>query len=254
MRRSACLQLRRGRQVVHLVQGAGEAVEQRHGVGVAAGFPRRDRDDNPGVTEERKREPVRTVGDSEKPKLGSHKSPGRRRPPVVSDPVEEAVAVVHHGSDGAEDGGVAHQTGRQYKVSTASAADKPEVQFWKVGGLGFSGDSRHLTTGESVVSRRSLFFLSVILQRCGHIRRENDPLIYSFTITPLVGVDVTSWLQGEETSRSNGVRSLHLSATHSGVAEIPNADSSLKQSDTLACFSATQHDSGLLFHSASWWG
>lgn len=39
-----------GGQVVHLVQGAGEAVEQRHSVGVKAGFPRCDRDDNPEVS------------------------------------------------------------------------------------------------------------------------------------------------------------------------------------------------------------
>lgn len=32
-------QLGCGGQVVHLVQGAGEAVEQRHGISVAAGFP-----------------------------------------------------------------------------------------------------------------------------------------------------------------------------------------------------------------------
>lgn len=44
---SVSLQLGGGGQVVHLVQGAGEAVEQRHSVGVNAGFPRRDGDDDP---------------------------------------------------------------------------------------------------------------------------------------------------------------------------------------------------------------
>lgn len=59
-------------------------------------------------------------------------------PPVVSDAVEEAVAVVHHGSDGADDGGVAHQAGRQHKVSAAAAADTQEVPVREkqVGGLG----------------------------------------------------------------------------------------------------------------------
>lgn len=62
------------------------------------------------------------------------------RPPVVSDTVEEAVAVVHHGSDGAEDGGVAHQAGRQDKVPAAAAADTQArpVRDGQVGGLGSS--------------------------------------------------------------------------------------------------------------------
>lgn len=67
------------------------------------------------------------------------------RPPVISDAVEEAVAVVHHGSDGAEDGGVAHQTGRQDKVSPAAAADTRQspVRDGQVGGLGSSSGSCH---------------------------------------------------------------------------------------------------------------
>lgn len=48
---------------------------------------------------------------------------GAVHPPVVSDAVKEAVALMHHGSHGAQDGGVAHQTGRQHKVTAATAAD-----------------------------------------------------------------------------------------------------------------------------------
>lgn len=71
----------------HLVQGAGEVVEQSGGVRLVAGVPRRDGDHDP----------------------------------VVSDAVEEAVAVGHHGSHGPQDGGVAHQTGRQREVTASTA-------------------------------------------------------------------------------------------------------------------------------------
>lgn len=41
--------------------------------------------------------------------------------PVISDAVEEAVAVAHHGSHSTQDCGVADQTGRQHEVATAAA-------------------------------------------------------------------------------------------------------------------------------------
>lgn len=60
--------------------------------------------------------------------------------------------MAHHGSDGAEDGGVAHQAGRQHKVSAAAAADTQEtpVREKQVGGLG--GFTWLLNT-ESVVTQ-----------------------------------------------------------------------------------------------------
>lgn len=43
--------------------------------------------------------------------------------PVVSDAIEKPVAVVHHGSRGPQNCGVAHQAGRQHEVTTSTAAD-----------------------------------------------------------------------------------------------------------------------------------
>ena len=43
--------------------------------------------------------------------------------PVVSYLVEEAVALVHHGSDSPHDRGVAHQAGGQHKVSSPTTVE-----------------------------------------------------------------------------------------------------------------------------------
>lgn len=44
------------------------------------------------------------------------------RPPVVSDTVEEAVAVGNHWRHRSQNCGVAHQAGRQHKVTPAATA------------------------------------------------------------------------------------------------------------------------------------
>lgn len=49
--------------------------------------------------------------------------------PVISDTVEEAIAVVHHGSHRPQDCGVAHQTGWQHKVTTTTTADTNTAQL-----------------------------------------------------------------------------------------------------------------------------
>lgn len=50
-------------------------------------------------------------------------------PPVISDAVEKAIAVVHHGSHGPQNCGVAHQTGRQHEVTTTATADTNSTQL-----------------------------------------------------------------------------------------------------------------------------
>lgn len=45
------------------------------------------------------------------------------RPPVVSDAVEEAVSMVNHRCHGTQNCGVAHQAGRQHKVTPTTTAD-----------------------------------------------------------------------------------------------------------------------------------
>lgn len=44
-------------------------------------------------------------------------------PPVISDAVEEAIARMHHGSHSPQNCSVAHQAGRQHKVTATTTAD-----------------------------------------------------------------------------------------------------------------------------------
>lgn len=48
-------------------------------------------------------------------------------PPVVSDAVEEAVSMVNHWCYDTQDCGVAHQAGRQHKVTPATTTDRQET-------------------------------------------------------------------------------------------------------------------------------
>lgn len=50
-------------------------------------------------------------------------------PPIISDAVEKPIALMHHGSHGTQNSGVAHQTGRQHEVTTTTTADTNTTQL-----------------------------------------------------------------------------------------------------------------------------
>lgn len=50
-------------------------------------------------------------------------------PPIISDAVEKAIALMHHGSPNPQNSGVARQTGRQHEVTTTTTADTNTTQI-----------------------------------------------------------------------------------------------------------------------------
>lgn len=86
----ASLEVGEGGECQHVVQGAGEAVEESFCVRLRTGLP----------------------------------GGARRHDPILPNLVEEPVAMVDHGGHGPEHCGVPNQTGGQNKVPTASTRDK----------------------------------------------------------------------------------------------------------------------------------
>lgn len=102
------------------MQGAGEAVEQRGGVRLAARVPWCDRDHDPTRGEIKDLKNIATTLIWTKYKLKLAFSPS----PVISDSVKEAVALVNHGGHRTQTCGVTHQTGRQHEVTSTPAEHK----------------------------------------------------------------------------------------------------------------------------------
>lgn len=135
------LELRHGGQVEHLVHGAVEVIEQWRSVGLTAGFPCWDGDHNPRGQKESVQERVqeqKSVWMNEGifffktlPCVSGELLPLLKhiRSPVISYPVEEAVAMGHHGNHGTQNCSVAHQTGWQHKVTPTTTADTNTTQL-----------------------------------------------------------------------------------------------------------------------------